>query len=119
MNNVYKVFVEMSSLEMTNIIMDIRLSKKEGKRAESLVPYAKMISENLNLDPENPTVTMRECSTLQSPIFWMLCLIRFWKELSFAHNPYFRPGFRVFFLCLFSEIHIKYESKIFEGRRKI
>ncbi len=61
MNNVYKVFVEMSSLEMTNIIMDIRLSKKEGKRAESLVPYAKMISENLNLDPENPTVTMREC----------------------------------------------------------
>ena len=29
MNNVYKVFVEMSSLEMTNIIMDIRLSKKD------------------------------------------------------------------------------------------
>lgn len=69
MNNVYKIFAEMPSLEMTDIIRDIRLSKKEGKRAESLVPYAKMISENLNLDPENPTVTMRECLNIAKSDF--------------------------------------------------
>ena len=69
MNNVYKVFVEMSSLEMTDIIKDIRISQKEGKRTESLVPYAKMISENLNLDSKNPTVTMRECLNIAKSDF--------------------------------------------------
>lgn len=36
MKNVYKVFVEMSSLEMTNIIMDIRLSKKKEREQKVL-----------------------------------------------------------------------------------
>ncbi len=33
MNNVYKIFAEMPSLEMTNIIRDIRLSQKRRKES--------------------------------------------------------------------------------------
>lgn len=58
MGNIYK---NMNWNQMLDIILDIRESKKSGKRCESLVPYATQIFENLNLNPESPTIALREC----------------------------------------------------------
>lgn len=58
MKNIYKDYTNDQMLE---IIKDMKESKNEGKRPESLVPYAKQISENLNSNSGTQLVTMREC----------------------------------------------------------
>lgn len=58
MNNVFK---EYSAEQLIEIVRDLQEAKMEGKRAESLVPYAKLVSENLNSASGTQLVAMREC----------------------------------------------------------
>ena len=58
MNNVFKGY---SAEQLIEIVRDLQEAKMEGKRAESLVPYAKLVSENLNSASGTQLVTMREC----------------------------------------------------------
>ena len=47
-------FADLSQEEMLLLVRDIRDSKRNGRRAEKLVPYAKEIYAKLNVDTENP-----------------------------------------------------------------
>ena len=58
MNNVFK---EYSADQLVEIVKDLQASKTEGKRPESLVPYAKLVSKNLNSASGTQLVSMREC----------------------------------------------------------
>lgn len=58
MKNPYE---KMSDKELSGIIKDVIEAKEQGHRAESLVPYAKEIFENLNLDVNKPTIMLNEC----------------------------------------------------------
>ena len=58
MNNVFKDY---SAEQLIEIVRDLQESKMEGKRPESLVPYAKQISDSLNSASGTQLVTMREC----------------------------------------------------------
>ena len=51
------------------LFRDIRDSKRNGRRAEKLVPYAKEIYAKLNVDTENPTVTLRQCLEIAQSYF--------------------------------------------------
>ena len=66
MNNVFKGY---SAEQLIEIVRDLQEAKMEGKRAESLVPYAKMVSENLNSASGTQLVTMRECLDIAKPDF--------------------------------------------------
>ena len=72
MVNPYKT---MSSQELQEIAKDILNSKREGRRAESLVSYAKEIYKNLNGATE--TVTLRECIEIARNDFYEEVLKRF------------------------------------------
>lgn len=72
MQNPYK---EMSFSDLQEIAKDILDSKKRGKRAESLIPYAKAIHENLNGTTE--TITLRECIEIARNDFYEEVLKRF------------------------------------------
>ena len=58
MDNLFKGY---TAEQLIEIVRDLQESKMEGKRPESLVPYAKMISKNLNSASGTQLVTMREC----------------------------------------------------------
>ena len=58
LNNTYK---SLSDKDLSQIVDDVLQSKEKGVRAESLVPYARLVYENLNLNTDDPTVTLREC----------------------------------------------------------
>lgn len=58
MNNVFKGY---TAEQLIGIVSDLQESKMDGKRPESLVPYAKQISENLNSASGTQLVSMREC----------------------------------------------------------
>ena len=58
MNNIFKGY---SAEQLIGIVRDLQESKMDGKRPESLVPYAKLVSENLNSTSGTQLVSMREC----------------------------------------------------------
>lgn len=60
-NNTYKIFKEMSSDQMKEIIKDIIESKKEGIRSEVLAIYAKEYFEDINSEFEEHLVSMSIC----------------------------------------------------------
>ena len=62
-------FADLSQEEMLLLVRDIRDSKRNGRRAEKLVPYAKEIYAKLNVDTENPTVTLRQCLEIAQSYF--------------------------------------------------
>ena len=64
-------FEGLSYEEIILLVRDIRDSKRNGRRVEKLVPYAKEIYAKLNVDTENPTVTLRQCLEIARPISWM------------------------------------------------
>lgn len=69
MKNPYK---EMNNDQLCEIIRDIQESKKEGKRIESFVPYAREIFKNLN--GSYTSVTLSECIKIaQSDFYEVLC----------------------------------------------
>lgn len=47
-----------SDEELKVIVKDVYESKIDGKRVESLVPYAQDLYNDLNLNMDNPTVTL-------------------------------------------------------------
>ena len=63
-------FADLSQEEMLLLVRDIRDSKRNGRRAEKLVPYAKEIYAKLNVDTENPTVTLRQCLEIAQRFIW-------------------------------------------------
>lgn len=54
-------YENMSDKELSDVVKDVINAKEQGCRAESLVPHAKEIFENLNLDTNKPTITLNEC----------------------------------------------------------
>lgn len=62
-------FADLSQEEMLLLVRDIRDSKRNGRRAEKLVPYAKEIYAKLNVDTENPTATLRQCLEIAQSYF--------------------------------------------------
>lgn len=66
MENIYK---STDWNQLLDIMLDIRESEKSGKRCESLVPYATQIFKNLNPDPENPAIALRECLAIAKANF--------------------------------------------------
>lgn len=62
-------FADLSQKEMLLLVRDIRDSKRNGRRVEKLVPYAKEIYAKLNVDTENPTVTLRQCLEIVQSYF--------------------------------------------------
>lgn len=55
------LFDGISDEKLKEITKDIYKSKVDGKRVESLVPYAQDLYNDFNLNMDNPTVTLREC----------------------------------------------------------
>lgn len=58
LNNLYE---SLSDKDFSRIIDDVLQSKEKGIKTESLVPYARQIYEDLNVNTNNPTVTLEEC----------------------------------------------------------
>ena len=69
MADTISAFADLSQEEMLLLVRDIRDSKRNGRRAEKLVPYAKEIYAKLNVDTENPTVTLRQCLEIAQSYF--------------------------------------------------
>lgn len=74
MKNPYE---KMSDKELSGIIKDVIEAKEQGHRAESLVPYAKEIFENLNLDVNKPTIMLNECLNMAYYDLTMTLMKRF------------------------------------------
>lgn len=69
MKNPYK---ELNNDQLCEIIRDIQESKKEGKRIESFVPYAREIFKNLN--GSYTSIPLSECIQIaQSDFYEVLC----------------------------------------------
>lgn len=67
-------FKNMTLDELKAIADDVIKSKREGRRVESFVPYAREIMANLNVNVEDPTVPLRECLSMAKDDFYMeLC----------------------------------------------
>lgn len=67
-------FKSMSLEELKVVADDVVTSKREGRRVESFVPYARDIMANLNVSVENPTIPLRECLSMAKDDFYMeLC----------------------------------------------
>lgn len=67
-------FKNMTLDELKAIADDVIKSKREGRRVESFVPYAREIMANLNVNVEDPTVPLRECLSMAKNDFYMeLC----------------------------------------------
>ena len=62
-------FEGLSYEEIILLVRDIRDSKRNGRRVEKLVLYAKEIYAKLNVDTENPTVTLRQCLEIAQSYF--------------------------------------------------
>lgn len=77
LNNPYK---SLSDKDLSQIVDDVLQSKEKGVRAESLVPYARQVYENLNLNAEDPTVTLRECLDITYLDFTQEVMKRFVKN---------------------------------------
>lgn len=77
LNNPYK---SLSDKDLSQIVDDVLQSKEKGVRAESLVPYARLVYENLNLNPDDPTVTLRECLDITYLDFTQEVMRRFVKN---------------------------------------
>ena len=82
MQNPYKT---MFTKDLQIIAKDILEAKEEGKRAESLVPYAKEIYKNLNGASE--TVTLRECIEIARSDFFEEVLKRFLSNTISVQTP--------------------------------
>lgn len=82
MQNPYTI---MSTKDLQAIAKDILGAKKEGRRAESLVPYAKEIYRNLNGASE--TVTLRECIEIARTDFFEEVLQRFTSDSISVQTP--------------------------------
>jgi hypothetical protein len=61
-------FLEYTNDELCDVIRDIEISKEDGKRVESFVPYAREIYENLNGATES--ITLRECIEISRSDFY-------------------------------------------------
>ena len=77
LNNPYK---SLSDKDLSQIVDDVLQSKEKGVRAESLVPYARLVYDNLNLNPDDPTVTLRECLDITYLDFTQEVMRRFVKN---------------------------------------
>lgn len=77
LNNSYK---SLSDKDFSQIVDDVLQSKEKGVRAESLVPYARLVYENLNLNTDDPTVTLRECLDITYLDFTQEVMRRFVKN---------------------------------------
>ncbi len=77
LNNPYKSLLDK---DLSQIVDDVLQSKEKGVRAESLVPYARLVYENLNLNPDDPTVTLRECLDITYLDFTQEVMRRFVKN---------------------------------------
>lgn len=77
LNSPYK---SLSDKDLSQIVDDVLQSKEKGVRAESLVPYARLVYENLNLNPDDPTVTLRECLDITYLDFTQEVMRRFVKN---------------------------------------
>jgi hypothetical protein len=75
MKNPYESY---SDEELCAVIKDIRMSKKEGVRAESLVPYAEAIKDNINGSFEE--VTLREALNIAKQDFYDVICERFLRK---------------------------------------
>ena len=60
-NNMYKIFKEMSSDQIKEIIKDIVKSKEKGMTSEILVLYARKYFEDINSGFEKPSIPMNTC----------------------------------------------------------
>ena len=72
----------LSDDELAKIAENVTQSKKDGVRAESLVPYAKEIFRNLNLNTDDPSVSLRECIGLAYNDFAEEIMRRFTSNVS-------------------------------------
>ena len=77
LNNLYR---SLSDKELSQIIDDALQSKEKCVRAESLVPYARQVYENLNSNTNNPTVTLKECLDITYLDFMQEVMRRFVKN---------------------------------------
>jgi hypothetical protein len=75
MKNPYEDY---SDKELCEVIEDIFQSKREGRRVESLVPYAEEIKENINGSFEE--ITLREAIGLAKQDFYDVICNRFLME---------------------------------------
>ena len=58
LNNLYE---SLSDKDVSRIIDDVLQSKEKDIKVESLIPYARQVYENLNVNTNTPTVTLEEC----------------------------------------------------------
>ena len=72
----------LSDDELAEIAENVTQSKKDGVRAESLVPYAKEIFRNLNLNTDDPSISLRECISMAYADFVEEILRRFVNDVT-------------------------------------
>ena len=77
LNNLYR---PLSDKEFSEIIDDVLQSKENGVRAESLVPYAKKVYDNLNSNTNNQTITLEKCLDITYLDFTQEVMRRFVKN---------------------------------------
>lgn len=77
LNNLYEF---LSDKDFSRIIDDVLQSKEKGIRVESLMPYARQIYEDLNVNTDNPTVTFGECLDIMHLNFIQEVMRRFVKN---------------------------------------
>lgn len=77
LNDLYR---SLSDKDLSEIINDVLQSKEKGVKAESLVPYARQVYENLNVNTNNQTVTFRECLDITYLDFTQEVMRRFVKN---------------------------------------
>lgn len=58
---IYKIFKEMSSDQIKEIIKDIIKSKEKGMTSGILILYARKYFEDINSDFEKPSIPMNTC----------------------------------------------------------
>ena len=75
-------YPSLSDKELAEIAEKVIQSKKDGVRAESLVPYAKEIFRNLNLNTDDPSISLRECISMTYADFAEEIMRRFVNNLT-------------------------------------
>ena len=77
LNNLYE---SLPDKDFSRIIDDVLQSKEKGIRVESLMPYARQVYEDLNVNTDNPTVTFGECLDIMYLNFIQEVMRRFVKN---------------------------------------
>ena len=80
-------YLSLPDKELAKIAEDVMQSKNDGVRAESLVPYAKEIFKNLNLNTNDPSVSLRECINMAYNDFAEEIMRRFVGKTQIFGNP--------------------------------